>query len=37
MALIFCPGVRILGELSTGEAERAVRAERGEDWVDIAN
>ncbi len=29
IALIFCPSVRILGELSAGEAELALRAERG--------
>lgn len=34
MALIFWPGVRMLGELS-GDMERAERVERGVEDVDI--
>lgn len=35
MALIFWPGVRMLGELSAGDMERAERVERGVEGVDI--
>lgn len=35
MALIFWPGVRMLGELSAGDMERVERAERGVEGVDI--
>jgi hypothetical protein len=35
MALIFWPGVRMTGEISAGDMERAERAERGVEGVDI--
>jgi hypothetical protein len=35
MALIFCPGVRMLGELPAEDAERVDRGVDGEDIVDV--